>query len=217
MARMIKKYDKNFTVISNNVIKDETLSWKAKGIFAYLWSMPDDWDFYETEVSKHATDGRDSLRSGLKELEDKGYLTRKRARNDKGQVVSSYWQLSENPMLDNPTQDNPTQGNPTLLSTNNTNNLNKQNTNNKAPSSRSKKSKYGDNKNVLLTDDELTTLEKRFSDHEERINNLSYYLASTGKTYKSHYMTILNWARKDKKQKQNNNKLFELLDSVLEE
>ncbi|HIW32970.1 MAG TPA: hypothetical protein IAA29_09305 [Candidatus Paenibacillus intestinavium] len=61
-----------------------------------------------------------------------------------------------------------------------------------------KKSKYGDAENVLLTDEEYKKLKDRFpSDYEERINNLSYYIASKGAKYKSHYMTILAWARKD--------------------
>ena len=61
-----------------------------------------------------------------------------------------------------------------------------------------KKSKYGDANNVLLKDDEIEKLKEKFpSDYEERINNLSYYIASKGAKYKSHYMTILAWARKD--------------------
>ena len=199
--KIVKKYENNFTVISNDVLKDTTISWKAKGLFAYLWSMPDDWDFYETEVTKRATDGRDSLRSGLKELEEKGYITRKRKRNDKGQVSTSYWELSEKPMLDNPTQEKPTQGNPTLLSTNELS-TNKQSTYKDISPSPSK-SKYGDNNNVLLTEDEYEKLKEKFSNYSDRINNLSYYLASTGKKYKSHYMTILSWARRDNKKNQN--------------
>lgn len=59
------------------------------------------------------------------------------------------------------------------------------------------KHKYGEYKNVLLTDDELQKLKTEYSDYEERIENLSSYVASTGKSYKSHYATIRNWARKD--------------------
>ena len=61
-----------------------------------------------------------------------------------------------------------------------------------------KKKKHGDAENVLLTEEEYQKLKDRFSDYEERINNLSYYIASKGAKYKSHYMTILAWARKDK-------------------
>lgn len=59
------------------------------------------------------------------------------------------------------------------------------------------KHKYGEYNNVLLTDEELEKLKAEYSDLEERIERLSSYVASTGKTYKSHYATIRNWARKD--------------------
>ena len=59
------------------------------------------------------------------------------------------------------------------------------------------KHKYGEYQNVLLTDDELQKLKTEYSDYEQRIENLSSYVESTGKKYKSHYATIRNWARKD--------------------
>ena len=59
------------------------------------------------------------------------------------------------------------------------------------------KHKYGEYNNVLLTDEELEKLKTEYSDYEERIERLSSYVASTGKSYKSHYATIRNWARKD--------------------
>lgn len=62
------------------------------------------------------------------------------------------------------------------------------------------KHKYGEYRNVLLTDDELDKLKAEYRDWGERIERLSSYVASTGKTYKSHYATIRNWARKDQEQ-----------------
>ena len=63
------------------------------------------------------------------------------------------------------------------------------------------KHKYGEYNNVLLSDDELEKLKTEYSDYEERIERLSAYIASKGVKYKSHYATIRNWARKDKKEK----------------
>ena len=59
------------------------------------------------------------------------------------------------------------------------------------------KHKYGEYSNVLLADDELEKIRDEFPDWEERIERLSSYVASTGKSYKSHYATIRNWAKKD--------------------
>ena len=63
--------------------------------------------------------------------------------------------------------------------------------------SKSIKHKYGEYNNVLLTDEELAKLKNEFTDWAERIERLSSYIASTGKSYKSHYVTIRNWAKKD--------------------
>lgn len=65
------------------------------------------------------------------------------------------------------------------------------------------KREYGEFKNVLLTDDEYKKLEG--INALSQIENLSRYIASTGKKYKSHYATILNWDRRDK-QKQEEDK-----------
>lgn len=133
VMRVEKMKRSGFTIINNGVLNNTQLSWKAKGLFAYLWSQSDSWDFYEVEVLKHSTDGRASLRAGLKELEEHGYLKRYRNRDDKGILRESKWILSEQPMfdfpkLDKPTLDYPTLDNRTLTSTNQ-NNTNLNNTN----------------------------------------------------------------------------------------
>ena len=65
------------------------------------------------------------------------------------------------------------------------------------PTKKPVKHKHGEYKNVLLTDGELEKLKEEYPDWKERIERLSSYVASTGKSYKSHYATIRNWARKD--------------------
>lgn len=95
----IRKVRKNFvTIVDQRLTRDDRLSWKARGIFYYLWSQADNWDFNATEVSRHATDGRKSLDTGLDELERFGYLKRERKRNKLGQLTTSDWQLSDLPV-----------------------------------------------------------------------------------------------------------------------
>lgn len=58
---------------------------------------------------------------------------------------------------------------------------------------------YGEYKNVLLSDEEMEKLKAEFpGDYEERIERVSAYCASTGKSYKNYLATIRNWAKKDK-------------------
>ena len=61
------------------------------------------------------------------------------------------------------------------------------------------KHKYGQYKNVLLSDSELEKLKDEFFyDWEERIERLSEYIESKGAKYKNHLATIRSWARKEK-------------------
>jgi hypothetical protein len=62
------------------------------------------------------------------------------------------------------------------------------------------KGKYGEFKNVLLEEKELEKLKERFTDYQDKIEKLSQYIENFPKKaakYKSHYSTILTWARKD--------------------
>lgn len=68
MVRLIKRDRGNYTNTCNEVIRDSRLTWKARGIFNYLWSQADKWQFYVAEVAQHAKDGVKSTRNGLDEL-----------------------------------------------------------------------------------------------------------------------------------------------------
>ena len=62
-----------------------------------------------------------------------------------------------------------------------------------------KKHKHGEHKNVLLTDEEYKKLQDRFPDYEAKIETFSEAIARKGYKYKSHYLAILDWARRDEK------------------
>lgn len=127
--------NKNYSVVNNTGLRDERLSWKAKGILAYILTLPDDWVFYREELATHAKDGLDSLRSGMKELKEYGYLQRLPIRNNNNKIVS--WEtvihevpqvepLADFPPVEEPPVGNPPVENPELLNTNipSTNKLN---------------------------------------------------------------------------------------------
>ena len=92
----VYKESGNFVTVHKDFIHDNNISWKAKGILLYLLSRPDDWQIYETELTKHTSDGRDSLRTGIKELEEVGYIKRKRKRDNKGQFKEYEYMVFEN-------------------------------------------------------------------------------------------------------------------------
>ncbi|MBB5177536.1 hypothetical protein [Melissococcus plutonius] len=62
---------------------------------------------------------------------------------------------------------------------------------------------YGEYENVLLSDEELKKLKTEFpTDWENRIERVSEYCASQGRSYKNYLATIRNWAKRDKKPQQ---------------
>ena len=120
---------RDYTVMNNTFLRDDKLSWKAKGLFAYILSLPEDWKIYISELQTHATDGETSLRSAIKELTDNGYIIQKRLKDDKGRWASYVYQIIENPFVENLDVDNLDVENQVLLNTNNTKYLNELKTN----------------------------------------------------------------------------------------
>ncbi|EMN7730398.1 DnaD domain protein [Bacillus cereus] len=106
------KKDNNYSVINNTGLKDKRLSWKAKGILAYILTLPDDWVFYREELSKHAKDGINSLRAGMQELKEYGYIKRFPVRDEKNKIVRWETIIYEIPVDDYPPVENPPAGKP---------------------------------------------------------------------------------------------------------
>lgn len=73
-----------YTPMSNRHLRDINLSLKAKGLLSLMLSLPENWDYSAKGLATLCHEGRDSVESGLKELEREGYLLRKRLRSPNG-------------------------------------------------------------------------------------------------------------------------------------
>lgn len=99
MSNIVRiKKNSNFVVMDKTPLNDKRLSWKAKGIIAYMLSKPDDWTFYLDEVMTHSTDGERAFRSGLNELKEYGYVKREPIREGQ-RIVRWETVVYENPLL----------------------------------------------------------------------------------------------------------------------
>ena len=98
--------EENFTVLDNQLLQNKELSWKARGILTYLLSLPEDWDVNTKELATHADDGITSLRNGLKELREAGYIIYKKYQDEEGKFVHEY-NVYEKPHTEKPDMENP--------------------------------------------------------------------------------------------------------------
>jgi hypothetical protein len=75
----------NYTVVHNELIEDQSLTWKARGILVYLLSKPDHWRTTSAHLASQSPEGIYAVRAGLQQLERAGYIRRIRKQNSRGQ------------------------------------------------------------------------------------------------------------------------------------
>lgn len=107
MAVMRVHKDANYTVMSNHHFKEKKMSLKAKGLLSLMLSLPDDWDYSINGLATLSKDGKDSVISGLKELEKFGYLKRTRITNELGHFKGYDYDIYEMPQNFSPYSENP--------------------------------------------------------------------------------------------------------------
>lgn len=96
-AKFKVEHLKDFTVMSNYHLRDRKLSLKAKGLQSLMLSLPPTWDYTLKGLSAICGDGVDSISSALKELENAGYVIRKRLRNAQGRLCGTEYIIHQVP------------------------------------------------------------------------------------------------------------------------
>lgn len=77
-------HESHFTIISNQVMRDDRLSFRARGVHHYLLSFPTGWRIDSSTIARAGKEGRDAIRTALNELQEAGYLTRIREQDAQG-------------------------------------------------------------------------------------------------------------------------------------
>ena len=105
---------KNYSIISNEILRRKDLSLKAKGLMSLILSLPDSWDLTVNGLVAIVKESKNTVYSVLKELNKFGYVERNRVTNLTGKVVK--WELliyeephTKNPQLKKPDVENCTQ------------------------------------------------------------------------------------------------------------
>lgn len=106
----------------NSLLNNKNISLKAKGLYGYIQSKPNNWNFSVRNIASQLKEGESSINAGLRELEKIGYLERLKYQNDK----TGHWDIDyklnyepcvenqhkdiKKPCIENPIKENPTTG-----------------------------------------------------------------------------------------------------------
>ena len=209
----------NYTLMHNHHLKNKELPLKAKGLLSVIFSLPPEWNFSINGLAALSLDGRDSILTIIKILQDTGYMFLEKVRNDKGQFDTIYNVYEEPQNFEGSTEsENPTRYENVLTESENPSRENRVgaaesentiqlNTNisktkkSKTNKKYKKKNTYGEFKNVYLTNEHILQLNEIYKSENkvnEAIEILSSYKESSGKTYKNDYAVLgsHNWVFK---------------------
>ena len=93
----ISKRENPYAQIDKRVLEDPRLSWRAKGILAYLLSKPSGWKVNVKDIWNNGAEGRNAVQDCLVELQMIGYAELKTVIGEHGKLGGSQWVISEEP------------------------------------------------------------------------------------------------------------------------
>ena len=177
----------DYTVMSNHHLKNRALSLKAKGLLSLMLSLPDDWDYTLQGLAHISLEKVDAIRKAITELENEGYITHTRERDEQGRLRGTEYIIREQPIsekptlekptLEKPTLEKPTLGKPTLENPTqlNNNKLNKNKPSTYEENTQSNQSKETDELAEILARCELEDFEEKTAQMLESAVRVLYY------------------------------------------
>lgn len=90
-----KKQKSNYTMISNDFLQDNNLSFEARGMAASLLSRPEDWVINVSALMAEGGIGRDKVKKIIQELVDNGYMYKAQDRSSGGKFGKNILYISD--------------------------------------------------------------------------------------------------------------------------
>lgn len=90
-----------YGVTPHTILYSKEISLKAKGLYGYMQSKPDGWEFSADRIVLECKESRDAIQAALRELESAGLLIR-----NKFQEANGHWEW-EHILMESPSQENP--------------------------------------------------------------------------------------------------------------
>lgn len=211
------EHEDNFTILSNEIIRDTSLSDCAKCLLIFMLSMSDEWSFSVSGLAYSLGWSEKKTRRSIQELKKNGFIVQVIQFDERGKFLPNLWEVYEVPhaypilgqACDTPSvkQGKPKSGQAQLTPTVKRDNI--RNTNSKEipilkkeQREEEEKNARGEFQNVFLSQSEFDDLVHRFGDAkvEKYIEDLGDYLKThPKKKYASHKRTIMNWIERDEK------------------
>lgn len=90
---IIRRADRSrYTIIHDALAQDNRLSYRARGVMLYLLSHSDNWVPKSVDIAANSgKEGREACRKAMAELEQLGYLVRKKRQKPNGHWVTESW------------------------------------------------------------------------------------------------------------------------------
>lgn len=87
----------DFVQLPNSMLRDKSLSYKARGILAMLLSNKDTWEVNKGYLQDMGTEGREAIQGAIGELEARGYMRYVAQPREAGKFVGSVWHVYDVP------------------------------------------------------------------------------------------------------------------------
>jgi hypothetical protein len=95
MAKL--KIKNRFAVTPNDLLNRDDISLKAKGLYAYFQSKPDNWSFSKKNIASQLQEGISAVKTAIKELKEIGYLETVPRKNKDGTFSGHDYILHDSP------------------------------------------------------------------------------------------------------------------------
>ena len=107
MIKHTIKKEKEFVQISNSILTNSDISLKAKGMLTLMFSLPENWDFSIEGIAHKCKESVSCISATIKELENAGYIRRKKLRGENGQILKMEYEIFEEPYFKKPCETEP--------------------------------------------------------------------------------------------------------------
>lgn len=94
-SRIRRGKSKGFFTLYRDSAQDTRLSLEARGLFAMMMSLPEDWEYSVSGLAVKAGCGKDKIRRILGELQEVGYLIREQSHDSGGKFSGNIYILQD--------------------------------------------------------------------------------------------------------------------------